>query len=237
MTREITDKLEYEIDKLSININKCLNIDFSINILQNLSDEDLNEFIKSYIEIINSAKSEDYFKCNYLGDLARAVYPLDMDLAKLCIKKALKYSNTRQMYRIAGECYKAVHDKSFSTKIYKKAIKRCYKQNNTSQLHLLGQSMCQIDVEGYHYFEKWGEKIQAQAKELSDRQKLNAKKIEKEITYAHDTQVIDEIELTPKKFLKKAEIFLMANAKLEKDEILYYNVPKKNNQIQKYLYS
>jgi len=221
MTQDTRYKLEYEIDKLSMQIDKCVNINFSINVLEKLSDKDLKEFIKSYVETIVSANSDDYFKCNYLGNLAYAVYPLNINLAKLCVKKALKYSTIKQMYGIAGECYQLLHDKSFSTKIYKKAIQRCYKENNTSRLHLLGQNMSVIDVEGYYNFQKWGNEIQAKAVKLSDKQKLKAKKMENKITYTQDTQNINAIELTPKKFLKKAKKFLRANEKLEKNEILY----------------
>ena len=45
--------------------------------------------------------------------------------------------------------------------------------------------------------------------------------MKKKITYTQDTQTINEMELTSKKFLKKAKEFLMENAQLEKDEILY----------------
>ena len=228
MSQKIINKLENAIDTLSKNIDNYFTTIFSsdgvgslidIKMLQGLSDEELKEFTKKSIKLITLSDNSDYHRCSHLGELAKIISTLDIDLAKLYIKKALKYSDISQMYGIASNSYLAFHDKPFSTKIYKKAIKRSLQVENTSHLHLLGQSMSDIDVAGDDYFQKWGEEIKAKAKWMNDEQKLKAKKIKP--TYTHDIQIIDEMNLTSNTFLREAEDFLMKNAQLEVNEILY----------------
>ena len=144
MSQKIANERRDEIDKLIANIDKMIDL----NMLKSLSDEDLEVFVRESIKTITLSTKKDYFICKDLCEFSRVVYEQDIDLAKLCIKKALKYSEISQMYGIAGECYRALKDKYFSVKIYKKAIKRCHKDNNTSRLHLLGQSMSSIDLKG-----------------------------------------------------------------------------------------
>jgi len=158
----------YFIKTLSMGYTESL---IDIKILQDLSDEELKKFTIKSIDLITLSDNDDYYKYNHLEKLTSMMYQLDIELAKLYVKKALQYSDIAQMYGIARGCYEVSHDKPFSTEIYKKAIKRSLQAKNSSRLHLLGQSMSFIDIDGDDYFQKWGEEIKTQAKQMSDKQK------------------------------------------------------------------
>ncbi len=81
-------------------------------------------------------------------------------------------SKISKIYAMAGEYYRLSKDKKFTVYVYKKAINWCYRINNTSKLHLLGQSMDFVDDDGDNYFELWGEQLKKEAKSLSDGQKI-----------------------------------------------------------------
>ena len=154
MSQKIANERRDEIDKLIANIDKIIDL----NMLKNLSDENLEVFVRESIKTITLSTKRDYFICKDLCEFPRVVYEQDIDLAKFCIKKALKYSDISQMNGIAGECYRVLKD------------------NNTSRFHLLGQSMSSIDLKGDDFIYNLGEKIKAEAKKISDEQKVKAKK-------------------------------------------------------------
>ena len=93
-------------------------------------------------------------------------------LYKYVIKEAIKIADLSTLYGIASECFELTGDFEFAKDTYQKAIDWCYKINNTSRLHLLGQSMFNCNHE---YFKKTSKDIMNEAKRLSDEQKIKNK--------------------------------------------------------------
>lgn len=91
-------------------------------------------------------------------------------LSKYVLNEAIKTASLSELYGIAGYTFNYTNDFKFTVELYQKAIDWCYKINNTSRLHLLGQNMLLCDTE---YFDHWGKNIMKEAKKLSDEQKFN----------------------------------------------------------------
>jgi len=81
--------------------------------------------------------------------------------------------------------------------------------------------MIGIDKTDDEYFMSWGEDIKIAAKRLSDENKQKVRNIKNKPTYKYDTHEIQEVQLGTKKSIKKAKEFLLANAEVAEDEILY----------------
>ena len=66
------------------------------------------------------------------------------------------------------------------------------------------------------------DRLQDHIKQLSAKPKQKrAKKMKKKTTYKYNSQTTNEVQLTSKKFLKKAKEFLIENAEIQENEILY----------------
>ena len=139
----------------------------------NVSTNDL----KKIIQAIENSDVNNYLKCSYISDIAQISYRRtnNIEVAKSIIIKAIKYADIGQLHGIASDCYEVTHDKDFTVDLYVKAINLCYEANNTSRLHLLGQSMLNIDAIGDNYFHEWGEAIKAEAVALNNKNKAEKK--------------------------------------------------------------
>ena len=91
-------------------------------------------------------------------------------LSKYVLNEAIQTASISELYGIAGYTFHYTDDFEFTVEMYQKAIDWCYKINNTSKLHLLGQNMLLCETE---YFIHWGESIMREAKRLSDNEKKN----------------------------------------------------------------
>lgn len=167
--------------------------------------------LKEICQLIERSNIGNYFKCKKIGDFAKETYCENQKMSMYCIKKALRYADIAQMYGIASECYMTTQDKDFSTNIYKKAIKKCLKNKNTSRLHLLGQSMVYIDVVGDNYFKNWGNEMMKKAKKISDS--------EKNMTYTYEKQEFNKVKFNRKTFINNAQEFFISNLPIKEDEI------------------
>jgi len=89
-------------------------------------------------------------------------------LTKKVIEEAIKYADLGTLYGIAFDCFEMTGEYAFTISIYEKAIKWCYRDNNTSRLSLMGAQMLGSSS---GYFVAWGKELVHEAKALSDKQK------------------------------------------------------------------
>jgi len=140
-------------------------------ILSSYTKEELKLYIDLSIDMLLNLKEYSHLHIDQALHIVQKIYQVKKDkaLVKDMIRKIIKYTDIGQTYGIAYDCFNLTKDFEFTIEIYQKAIDKCYEINNTSRLHLLGQSMCIIDDK--NYFITWGEKIKAEAKRISDIQK------------------------------------------------------------------
>ncbi len=165
-----------------------------------------------------SSGNSDYKKCIDLVFITKIVSEVNTALAKGCLKKALKYADINQMYTIAREVYVNTEDKDYSTKIYKKVIKKCLKSKQASKLNSVGNSMIDIDVSYDNYFTEWSKELNAQVKEMLHKQQQRGK--QDQITYSYDSQSLSEISFNQMTFHEGIKELFFGNSPLEEDEII-----------------
>lgn len=159
------------------------------NVLKDEAKDNTIVYVTLLVSNIQKLEINNYDKTRYLGEIAEVLYRTihkcskkklsqkEMEssyytLHKYAINEAIKTASIRELYGIARDCFQLTGDFEFAKNTYQKAIDLCYKKNNTSLLHLLGQNMYWCGTE---YFINWGESIQQEAKRLSDKQKIKNK--------------------------------------------------------------
>jgi len=142
-------------------------------VLSSYNKEDLKLYIDLSIYMLLNLKEYSYLHIDQASHIAIKIYQVKKDKAlfKDIIRKMIPYTNIYKTYGIARICFNLTKDFEFTVEVYQKAIDKCYEINNTSRLHLLGQSMYLPDDKDY--FRTWGEKIKAEAKRISDMQKID----------------------------------------------------------------
>ncbi|MEA3512685.1 MAG: hypothetical protein U9R37_03695, partial [Campylobacterota bacterium] len=147
------------------------------DILKDESKDNIIVYVTLLVCNIQKSEINDYGKTRYLGEIAEVLYRTihrypkkklsqkEMEssyytLHKYAINEAIKTASVSELYGIAGDCFRLTGDFEFAVETYQKAIDLCYKKNNTSLLHLLGQNMCLCGTE---YFTNWGENIKQEA--------------------------------------------------------------------------
>ena len=142
-------------------------------VLSSYNKEDLKLYIDLSIDMLLNLKEYSHLHIDQASHIAIKIYQVKKDKAlfKDIIRKMIPYTNIYKTYGIARICFNLTKDFEFTVEVYQKAIDKCYEINNTSRLHLLGQSMYLPDDKDY--FRTWGEKIKAEAKRISDMQKID----------------------------------------------------------------